>query len=309
MINILHLRYAVEVEKTGSISKAAENLFMGQPHLSKAIRDLEDSLGISIFNRTSKGVIPTELGLEFLTYAKRILSQIEEMEERYRPSADQRQRFDLSAPRAGYISDAFAEFVSNLDGSRDIELNYRETNAIRAIRNVADCVNNLAIVRFQTVYERIFLGTIEEKELDYRLVFEFENMVLMSKKHPLAKAEVVDHRQLAAYTKIEHGDTPTPALPITKNRIRKSGEIHKRIDVYERASQLELLSRVPTTYMFGSPEPREVLDQFSLVQKKCTRPDNTCKDILIFRKGYKFSQQDEMFIKMLNKAIEKVMKL
>ena len=68
-MNTLHLKYAVEVERTRSISKAAENLFMAQPNLSKAIKELEDSLGITIFQRTSKGVVPTQQGAEFLKYA------------------------------------------------------------------------------------------------------------------------------------------------------------------------------------------------------------------------------------------------
>lgn len=84
MNNILQLRYALEVQKTGSISRAAENLFMGQPHLSRAIRELEDSFGISIFKRSTKGVIPTPDGEEFLKYAKKIVTQIDEMEKTYK---------------------------------------------------------------------------------------------------------------------------------------------------------------------------------------------------------------------------------
>ena len=86
MNNIQHLRYAVEVEKTGSISRAAENLFMGQPHLSKAIRELEEDMNITIFNRTSKGVVPTPQGAQFLEYARNILMQIDELESLYKPS-------------------------------------------------------------------------------------------------------------------------------------------------------------------------------------------------------------------------------
>ena len=79
-MNTQHFKYALEVEKTGSITKAAENLFMGQPNLSKSIKELEDTLGIEIFKRTSRGVVPTDKGQEFLRYAKNILSQIEEMQ-------------------------------------------------------------------------------------------------------------------------------------------------------------------------------------------------------------------------------------
>ncbi|MDE7194471.1 MAG: LysR family transcriptional regulator, partial [Oscillospiraceae bacterium] len=83
-MNILHLKYAVEVEKTRSISKAAENLYMGQPNLSRAIKELEESLGITVFKRTTKGISITPDGEEFLRRARRIVSQVEEMEDIYR---------------------------------------------------------------------------------------------------------------------------------------------------------------------------------------------------------------------------------
>ena len=79
-MNTLHLKYAIEVERTSSISQAAENLFMGQPSLSKAIKELEDTLGFTIFERTSRGVTPTQKGLKFLSYARNVLNQLEKME-------------------------------------------------------------------------------------------------------------------------------------------------------------------------------------------------------------------------------------
>ena len=82
-MNILHLKYAVEVGKTHSINKAAQNLYMGQPNLSRAIKDLEESLGITIFNRTTRGMFVTPQGEEFLQHAKKILSQIDEVEAMY----------------------------------------------------------------------------------------------------------------------------------------------------------------------------------------------------------------------------------
>ena len=76
-MNILYLKYAVEVAKTKSISRAAENLYMGQPNLSRAIKELEESLGITIFARSPQGVKTTPEGEEFLSYAKNILRQID----------------------------------------------------------------------------------------------------------------------------------------------------------------------------------------------------------------------------------------
>ena len=104
-MNIAHLKYAVEVEKTASITKAAENLFMGQPNLSRGIKELEETLGVKIFKRTSKGIVPTPQGEEFLGYAKSILAQIEEMESLYKPEKNNKLKFSISVPRASYIAD------------------------------------------------------------------------------------------------------------------------------------------------------------------------------------------------------------
>ena len=79
-MNLLHLKYAVEVEKTGSINKAAENLYMNQPNLSRAIKELENSIGITIFERSARGMSITAEGEEFLRYAKKIISQVDEIE-------------------------------------------------------------------------------------------------------------------------------------------------------------------------------------------------------------------------------------
>lgn len=106
-MNILHLKYAVEVAKTKSISKAAENLYMGQPNLSRAVKELEESLGIVIFERTTKGISVTPDGEEFLQYARRIIREVDEIEELYRNARTKKQRFSACVPRASYISYAF----------------------------------------------------------------------------------------------------------------------------------------------------------------------------------------------------------
>ena len=83
-MNLLQLKYVAEVAKTKSINKAAENLYMNQPNLSRAIRELEESLGIEIFHRTTKGIIITEKGAEFLCDAEKILNQVDELEKKYK---------------------------------------------------------------------------------------------------------------------------------------------------------------------------------------------------------------------------------
>lgn len=307
MNNIQHLKYAVEVEKAGSISKAAENLFIAQPHLSKAIRELESSLGAAVFNRTSRGVVPTKKGREFLRYAKNILAQIEEMEALYKPANVEAQRFDICVPRASYISFAFTEFVKELDHEKDIDVNYRETNSMRAIREVTDGTNNLAVIRYEALHESYFLNALEERDLQYEPVWEFEYLALMSAEHPLAKEDVIDFSQLSQYMELVHGDISVPALPISEARqMARMPDHRKKIAVYERGSQFELLIRIPTTYIWASPMPRDVLERFSLVQKPCDMARNKYKDTLIYRKGYRMCDEDRLFIQKLHEAVRMV---
>ena len=101
-MNIIQFKYAIEVERTGSISQAAENLYMAQPNLSKAIRELEEGLGFPVFERTSRGVVPTRRGVEFLKLARGVLLQVEQMEALRDDQSGNVQRLSLSMPRDVY---------------------------------------------------------------------------------------------------------------------------------------------------------------------------------------------------------------
>lgn len=305
MNNIQHLRYAVEVAKTGSISRAAENLFMGQPHLSKAIRELEDDMNITIFRRTPKGVEPTEQGEQFIEYARRILEQVDELEALYKPSGVK--KFSLSLPRASYAAFAFAEFAAELDDAEGLDIKYRETNSTQVIKDVGDAVSNLGILRCQREHEKYFLRTLEERSLGCEPVWEFEYLALMSRAHPLAHRPELKYGELRLYTEIVHDDNSIPAMPVSEARVlAQKHEKKKKIAVYERGIQFELLCRVPSTYIWVSPMPRETLDRFGLVQKRCSDADNAFRDFLIFRRNYRFTSEDELFVKKLRETVAKV---
>jgi DNA-binding transcriptional LysR family regulator len=295
-MNTLHFKYAVEVERTRSITQAAENLFMAQPNLSKAIKELEDTLGIEIFERTPKGVVPTSKGAEFLVYAKNVLDQLGKMEHLYRPEDAECQSFKISIPRGSYIASAFTRFAAGLDTDKEIDVYVQETNSMQAISNVADEGFSLGIIRCQTDYESYFLDYLEEKRLVSEPIWEFEYLALMSRRHPLASAKKVVFDELVQYIEIVHGDTAIPYLPAVK--VRKS-DAKKCIYVYERCSQFDLLSSIPKTYMWVSPIPDHFLDLYGLVQRKCHAANHKYKDLLVYPKGYEFTALDRQFIDRL----------
>jgi DNA-binding transcriptional LysR family regulator len=175
---------------------------MAQPNLSKAIKELEDTLGIPIFKRTSKGMVPTEKGAEFLVYARNILAQISEMEALYSSDNKEKQRFNIVIPRGSYISTAFTKFVSELNSEIEIDVDVKETNSIQAISDVANGDYNIGIIRYQTIHEKYFLDFLLSKELEFDPIWEFEYIAIMSKKHPLADVPELSYHDLNNYTEI-----------------------------------------------------------------------------------------------------------
>ena len=302
-MNLLHLKYALEVDKTRSINKAAENLYMGQPNLSRAIKELEDSLGFTIFKRTTKGISPTPKGEEFLRHANHILAQIDEMEEKFKGSDDSRQTFSISVPRTNYIGDAFTSFVEQLDKTSEIELYYRETNSLRAITNILQADYRLGIIRYQTSFEQYFSTMLHEKDLTAEIVYEFTHMVVISENSPLAQKDYLEISDLSKCIEIAHADPYVPSLPLVDvKKAELSDFVNKRIFVFERASQTNLLHSVPDSFTWEAPIPDSVLKQRGLTMRRCPANKKKYRDVLIYRKGTHMSAVDKLFLDQLYKS-------
>ena len=307
-MNILHLKYAVEVAKVGSMGKASESLLIATPNLSRSIKELEADLGITIFERTSKGMELTPEGQEFIGYAKTILGQIEQVENFYKHAAAKKQEFSISVPRACYISEAFAQFSKSLTTDA-AEIFYKETNSQRTIRNMQEHDYKLGIIRYAENYDRYFKTMLEEKGFQYELVTEFTYSLLMSADNPLAKKDNITFDDLKDYVEIAHADPYVPSMPISKVvKEELPDNINRRIFIFERASQFDLLSINPETFMWVSPAPQRILDRYNLVQKKCADNKKVYKDVLIYLKGYKLTKLDKDFITALCESRRKFLK-
>lgn len=282
-MNTQYLRYVVEVEKARSITKAAQNLYMGQPNLSKAIKELESEMGVTIFRRTAKGVEPTQKGAELLSYAKIILSQLDELESLYKAPAQDSVRFSVAVPRATYASVAFADFVERFSEREHIDIQFHETNAHSAIRHLEAGEIDLGVIRYQTAYEGYIMGQVDSHHFRHELLWEFQQLLLMSASHPLAQEERVNYHQLAGYTELVHGDYQAPSLAYAQvQRDAKLPTSLKRIYIYDRGSQYNLLQRMKGSYMWASPLPPEVLEQNGLVQRICPLSCVANRDVAVY---------------------------
>lgn len=308
-MNLLHMKYAVEIAETKSINKAAERLYVGQPTLSRAVKELETNLGVTIFERSAKGMFLTPDGEVFIRYAKTVLKQVDEIEEMFKNSRVNRERFSVSVPRASYITEAFAAFSKLLEKDTPVEVFYKETNSMRTLRNVLQENYKLGIVRYAESYDKYYKTMMEEKGLSHELVTKFRYVLLMSKDSELAEKEVITYDDLKDKIEIAHADPYVPSLPfaqIKKEELPDNSS--RRIFVFERASQFELLSQNPETFMWVSSIPQSLLDRYGLVERKSNENERVYKDVLIYRKEYTLSRLDGLFIEQLVQAKRRVMK-
>lgn len=305
-MNLTHLRYIVEVERHGSITKAAAALYMGQPNLSKAIKEMELEVGIPIFRRSAKGVVPTEKGQEFLHYAKAIIVQMDKMEELYKDNSASRIDFQLMLPRASYIAHAFTEFMGKLPHSEFMDIKFKETNSLEAVNAVIECECSLAIIRYELSQEDFFTSLLAEKNLRSQEIMTFDYVLLISEHSPLAKYSVIEDEQLADLIEIVHGDTAVPNVSAALQKKSTRMRSHKRhIYVFERGSQFDILSSNPDTFMYVSPMPETVLKRCGLVQRHCA-VKHTNRDSLIYQSSYRLSKTDQLFLTELKNVIREI---
>lgn len=308
-MNIPHLKYAVEIAKAGSINKASETLLIAQPNLSRSIKELESDLGITIFDRSSRGMFLTPEGEEFIGYAKMILSQIDEVEARYKVGLPSKQRFSVSVPRASYIAEAFSAFSREIT-KEPAEILYNETNSVHAVTNILESDYKLGIVRYIESSDKLIKEMLEEKGLGYELVAEFRYVLIMNENCELAKKGKIYFSDLEDYIEVAHADPITAGMPLStmKSDNMTSDNIERKIYVFERGSQFGLLSNNEETFMWVSPVPPDLLKKYGLVQRECVENRRIYKDLLIYRKGYRFTKLDNLFITELCNSKRKYLK-
>ncbi len=297
-MNILHMKYAVEVARQGSLNKAAESLLIAQPNISRSIKELESDLGVVLFTRSAKGMFLTPEGEEFIAYAKNILRQIDEVDLLYKKGTHKKQRFSVSVPRADYISEAMADFTCAMDVT-PYELTYREDSMRDTIQHVLDGDCKMGIIRYDSRSDRTVKTLLEDKALQYELVAEFTYALLMSKEHPLATKDPVFRADLAPYIEIACDDGYLSGLSPATSSGEDEPRATRRVFVRDRATQFGLLAENHEAFMWVSPSSKRVLDGYELVQKTCTDEQSVYKDVLIYREDYRLTRADKLFITAL----------
>ncbi|MGP1508521.1 MAG: LysR family transcriptional regulator [Sphaerochaeta sp.] len=302
-MNLLHMKYAVSVAETQSLNKSALRLNVGQPNLSRSIKELENSLGAELFERSPRGMTLTEDGELFIQYARSILKQVEQVEDVLKNRKSPKKSFSIAVPRAGYMCDAFTKFVSQIPVNEEIDVLYRETNAARAIQNIVRDGYRMCILRYAKNYEQYYNALIEEKNLVFEVIAEFRYVLMMNRDSPLYQQEKITYADLSYFIEVVHADPYVPSLPLAVVRKEELPDnTSQRIFVFERGSQMELLSQNSECFMWVSPNPQYMLDRYGLVQLPCEENRRLYRDVLVYRKDYSLTGYDKMFIESLKKS-------
>lgn len=298
-MNILHMKYAVEVARLGSLSKAAETLLTAQPNISRSIKELEASLGITIFSRSSRGAVLTPEGEEFINFAKEILKHINDVEQHYKENLQNKQKFSITVLKAKYISEAFAMFSKNITDD-PAEFMYMESDFGRTLNNVLNKDSNLGIIRFSKKQEKYFEEMLKVKNLEFSQITEFPYMLLMNKFHPLAQKDEVYLKDLLPYIEVGHTDVFAPSYASHTSDTAEIDTVKRRILIFESTNRLELLSENNAAFSWTAPVTEKTLLRYGLVCKECADCNEIYKDVLIWRSDYKLSKLDKEFMSYLN---------
>lgn len=238
-MTLQQLRYVIEVAKTGSMNVAAKQLFVSQPSLSMAIRELENDVHISIFERTTKGVVITVEGEEFLGYARQIINQVELLEDKYIEAGQIKKKFGVSTQHYSFAVKAFVEMVKGFDMDK-YEFAIREARTHDVIHDVVTGKSEIGILYTNDFNEKVLNKIFKDNQLEFIHLFTCQGYAYLWKNHPLAGKKVIALEELQDYPclSFEQGDNNSFYFA---EEILSTYDFKKTIKSNDRATNLNLM--------------------------------------------------------------------
>ncbi|WP_160686562.1 LysR family transcriptional regulator [Clostridium sp. C2-6-12] len=197
-MTLQQLKYVVTVADKGTISEAAKELFISQPTITNAIKDLEKEMQITIFNRTNKGIIVSNIGNEFLAYARQVLEQANLLEEKFLNVKKQSPRFSVSTQHYSFAVNAFVDVIREFGGNQ-YDFTLRETQTYEIIEDVSRLKSEIGILYTSSKNEEVIKKFIKQNNLEFEELFVAKPHVFISSKHPLAKKDKIELEELEDY--------------------------------------------------------------------------------------------------------------
>lgn len=237
-VTLQQLKYVIEVARNRSISKAAQHLFISQPSLSNAIKELETELGIIIFTRTNRGIHITPEGSEFLGYARQVIEQAELLENRYQTTSSQH-HFAVSSQHYAFAVSAFVRLLKDYQ-TTEYEFTFRETKTYEIIEDVKNLRSEIGILYLNDFNQHVISKFLREGNLIFHHLFEAKPHVFISATNPLAKKDCVTLQDLREYPYLSYEQGEYNSFYFSEE-ILSTLSRPKNIHVSDRATLFNLL--------------------------------------------------------------------
>ena len=247
-MTLLQLKYVLTIAETGSMNEAARQLFVSQPTLTGAVKEIENEIGIRIFDRSNKGVRLTHDGEEFLEYASSVVSQFELLESKYRDTGISR-HFAVSAQHYPFVVKAFSETVRQF-GTEGFSFTLRETTTRDVLHEVASGRSNIGILYRSVQNERILARLMTEQELQFTPLVSCPICVLLFRDHPLADRALITGQDLDAYPYLRF-EQRRETIAFFSEELDISYSQNRTVTVTDRATMQDL-ARTLHGYTLGS---------------------------------------------------------
>lgn len=238
-MTLSQLKYIVTIAEAGTISEAAKRLYIAQPSLTAAVKELEGELGITIFKRTNKGVLLSTEGEEFLGYARQVIEQTNLIEERYLGNGQVKHQFCVSTQHYSFAVEAFVELLRRY-GGEEYDFRIRETQTYELIDDVAKLRSEVGVLYLNQFNEVVLRRVLREKGLKFHRLFVAKPHVFVGVDNPLAKKVIVSLEDLAPYPRLSYEQGEHNSFYYSEE-ILSTLESKKDIMVSDRATLFNLL--------------------------------------------------------------------
>ena len=238
-MTLQQLRYVITISETGSLNKAAELLYVAQPSLTGAVKELEKELGITIFHRSGRGVSLTNEGLEFITYARQVYYQYETLMGKYGKAGKRRKKFGVSAQHYSFAVKSFVETVKQYDAEK-YDFAIRETTTKDVIDDVITSKSEIGILYLSDFNRKAIEKILKRNELEFHSLTECDAYVYMWKGHPLADKKSVGFCELADYPCLSFEQGAEASFYFAEE-IFSTNEYPRTVKATDRATMLNLM--------------------------------------------------------------------
>lgn len=298
-MTLQQLKYVITVAETGTITEAANKLYISQPSLTNAIHELEKEMNIVIFNRTNKGISLSREGNDFLGYARQVLEQAAILEDKYKRNHGGKKQFCVSTQHYSFAVNAFVDLVKEY-GQDEYDFSLRETQTYEIIEDVVRMKSKLGILFMNDFNEKVIGKLLKSHDLEFHLLFTAKPHVFISREHPLARQSVITNKELEQYPYLSFEQGEHNSFYFSEEIFSES-ERKKNIRVRDRATLFNLLIGL-NGYTVCSGVIDEKLNGKDIIAVPLADEDNMHIGYITHRKGI-LSRLGDSYLKALQAYI------